>query len=64
MSLSYGHPCLEDLRKEKQKSMSIHKSIQEKKKYEFLKQESIAIDNNLRMQVLKQIFAQSPMFYE
>ena len=62
MSLPYGHPCLEDLRKEKQKYRAIHKTIQDKK-YDFLKQESNAIDNNPRMHVLKQIFAQSPMFY-
>ena len=62
MSLSYGHPYLEDLRKEKQKYRAIHKTIQDKK-YDFLKQESNAIDNNPRMHVLKQIFAQSPMFY-
>ena len=62
MSLPYGHPCLEDLRKGKQKYRAIHKTIQDKK-YDFLKQESNAIDNNPRMHVLKQIFAQSPMFY-
>ena len=33
------------------------------KKYDFLKQESNAIGNNPRMHDLKQIFAQSPMFY-
>ena len=62
MSLPYSHSCLEDLRKEKQKYRAIHKTIQDKK-YDFLKQESNAIDNNPRMHVLKQIFAQSPMFY-
>ena len=30
MSLPYGHPCLEDLRKEKQKYRAIHKTIQDK----------------------------------
>ena len=35
---------------------------QYKKKYDFLKQESKAIDNNPRLHVLKQIFSQSPMF--
>ena len=55
--------CLEDLRKEKQKYSAIHKIIQDKK-HDFFKQESNAIDNNNpRMPVLKQIFAQSPMFY-
>ena len=62
MSLPYHDPYLEDLRKEKQKYRAIHKTIQDKK-YDFLKQESNAIDNNPRMHVLKQIFAQSPMFY-
>ena len=47
MSLPYGHPSLENLRKEKQKHWSIHKSIQEEK-YDFLKQKSKAIDNNPR----------------
>ena len=62
MSLPYGHPSLENLRKEKQKHWSIHKSIQEEK-YDFLKQKSKAIDNNPRLHVLKQIFNQSLMFY-
>ena len=61
MSLLYSHPCLENLRKEKQKHRAIHKTIQDKK-YDFLKQESNAIDNNPRMHVLKQIFAQSQCF--
>ena len=43
MSLPYGHPCLEDLRKEKQKYKD--------KKYDFIKQESNAIDNNPRMHI-------------
>ena len=50
MSLSYEPPSLENLRKEKENHMSIHKSIQEKK-YDFLKQESKAIDNNPRLHV-------------
>ena len=50
MSLPYEHPSLENLRKEKQKYMSIQKSIQEKKN-DFLKQESEAIDNNPRLHV-------------
>ena len=43
MSLPYGHPCLEDLRKEKQKYKD--------KKYDFIKQESNAIDNSPRMHI-------------
>ena len=52
MSLPYDYLSLEDLRKEKQKYRAIHKTIQDKK-YDFLKQESKAIDNNPRMNVLK-----------
>ena len=48
--------------KEKQKYKAIQKTIQDKK-CDLLKQESNAIDNNPKMHVLKQIFAQSPMFY-
>ena len=62
MSLPYGHPSLENLRKEKQKHRSIHKKIQEQK-YELLKEKSKAVENNPRLHVLKQIFNQSPMFY-
>ena len=62
LSLPYRHPCIEDLRKEKQKHRAIHTTIQDKK-YDFLKQESNVIDNNPRMHLLKQFFAQSPIFY-
>ena len=62
MSFPYGHPCSEDLRKEKQKYRAIRKTIQDKK-YDFLKQETNAIDNNPRMHVLKQIFPRNPIFY-
>ena len=62
MSLLYGQTYLEYLRQEKQKYRAIHKTIQDKK-YDFLKQESNTIDNNPRMHVLKQISAQTPMFY-
>ena len=62
MSLPYGHPSLENLRKEKQKHRSIHKKIQEQK-YELLKEKSKAVENNPRLHVIKQIFNQSPMFY-
>ena len=37
ISLPYGHPSLENMRKEKQKNRLIHKKIQEKK-YEYLKE--------------------------
>ena len=36
MSLPYDHPCLDDLRKEKQKYRTIEKTIQDRK-YDFLK---------------------------
>ena len=62
MSLPYGHLCLEDLRKKKQKYRAIRKTIQDKK-YNFLKQETNAIDNNPRMHVLKQICARNRIFY-
>ena len=62
MSLPYGHPSLENLRKEKQKHRSIHKKMQGKK-CEFLKEESKAVEKNPRLPVLKQIFNQSTMFY-
>ena len=50
------------MRNEKQKYSALHKTIQDKK-HDFLKQESNQIGNNPRMHVLKQTFAQSPMFY-
>lgn len=62
ISLPFGHPSLEILRKEKQKYRGIHQKIQGKK-YEFLKKEAEAIKNNERLNVLRQIFAQSPIFY-
>ena len=61
ISLPYGHPSSENLRKEKQKNRMIHKKIQEKK-YEFLKEESKVLNNNQRFHVLKQIFNQSQCF--
>lgn len=62
ISLPFGHPSLEILRKEKQKYRGIHQKIQGKR-YEFLKKEAEAIKNNERLNVLRQIFAQSPIFY-
>ena len=63
ISLPYGHPSLENMRKEKQKNRLIHKKIQEKK-YECLKEESKVLNDNQRLNVLKQIFNQSPMLYK
>ena len=63
ISLPYGHPSLENMRKEKQKNRLIHKKIQGKK-YEYLKQESKVLNNNQRLNVLKHIFNQSSMLYK
>ena len=63
ISLPYGHPSLENMRKEKQKNRLIHKKIQEKK-YEYLKEESKVLNDNQRLNVLKQIFNQSIMLYK
>ena len=63
ISLPYGHPYLEDLRKEKHKYRAIHKVIQEKN-YDFLKEESKVLEKILRLNVSKQIFSQNPMLYE
>ena len=62
ISLPFGHPYLEELRKEKQRHRAIHKVIQEKK-YDFLKEESKVLQNHPRLNVLK-IFSQNPMLYE
>ena len=58
--LLFGHPYLEELSKEKYKYRVIHKIIQEKK-YDFLKEESKVLEKHPRLNVLKQIFSQSPM---
>ena len=62
MSLPFGHPMLDPLRKEKQKYSIIHRKMQEKK-FDFLKEEAQVIESNQRMRVLKPRFSQSPMFY-
>ena len=62
-SLPYGHPYLEKLRKEKHKYRDIHKVIQ-RKKDDFLKEESKVIENIPRLNILKQIFGQIPILYE
>ena len=63
ISLPFGHPYLEELRKEKHKYRSIHKIIREKK-YNFLKEKSKVLKKIPRLNVLKQIFSQNPMLYE
>ena len=62
MSLPFGHPMLDPLRKEKQKYSIIHRKMQEKK-FDFLKEEAQVIESNQGMRVLKPCFSQSPMFY-
>ena len=61
--MPYGHPYLEELRKEKHKYWYIHKVIQTKKD-DFLKKESRVIESIPRLNILKQIFAQTPILYE
>ena len=63
ISLPYGHPYLEKLRKEKHKYRDIHKVIQ-REKDDFLKQESKVIENISRLNILKQSFGQIPILYE
>ena len=61
--MPYGHPYLKKLRKEKHKYRDIHKVIQ-RKKDDFLKEESKVIENIPRLNILKQIFSQIPILYE
>ena len=63
VSLPYGHPYLEELRKEKHKYWDIHKVIQTKND-NFLKKESKVTESIPRLNILKQIFAQTPILYE
>ena len=63
ISLPYGHPYLEELRKEKHKYQNIHKVIQTKQD-DFLKKGSKVLESILRLNILKQIFSQIPILYE
>ena len=63
VSLPYGHPSLEELRKEKHKYRDIHKVIQMKKD-EFLLKESKILESIPRLSILAQIFAQRTTLYE
>ena len=63
LSLSYGHPLLEKVRKQKDKYRDIHKVIQTKKE-QFLKEETKVIENIPRLNILNQIFNQVPLIYE
>ena len=62
-SLPYGHPYLENLRKQKYKYRNIHKVIQTKKD-RLLKEESKVIEKISRLNILKQIYSQIPILYE
>ena len=63
MSLPYGHPYLDNLRKQKEKHRNIHKVIKTKKD-KFLKEESKVIEKNIRLNILKQIYSQIPILYQ
>ena len=63
ISLPYGHPYLEELRKEKHKYRHIHK-VSQTKKDDFLKKESKVLESIPRLNIAKRIFAQIPIFYE
>ena len=63
VSLPYGHPYLENLRKHKDKYRSIYKVVQSKKD-KFLKEDSEVIENIPVLNILKQIFGQVPILYE
>ena len=63
VSLPYGHPFLENLRKHKDKYRTIHKVIQAKKD-NLLKEESKVIEKIRRLNILKQIYIQIPILYE
>ena len=63
ISLPYGHPYLEELRKEKHKYRHIHKVMQTKKD-DFLKKESKVLESIPRLNILKHIFAQISILYE
>ena len=63
VSLTYDHPSLEKLSEEKHKYRDVHKVIQTKKE-EFLLKESEILENISRLNILSQMFAQTPILYE
>ena len=63
ISLPYSHPYLEELRKEKHKYWHTDKVIQTKKD-DFSKKEIKVLESIPIINILKQIFAQIPIFYE
>ena len=62
ISLPYGHPALENIRQEKHKYRVIHKVIQDKK-WDFLKEEAKVLRNIPRLNILNQVFQQTPKLY-
>ena len=60
VSLPYGHPSLEKLRKEEHKYRDVHKVIQTKKD-EFLLKESKILESIPKLNILSQIFSQTPI---
>ena len=63
LSLPYGHPLLENVRKQKDKYRDIHKVIQTKKE-DFLKEKTKVIEKIPSLNILNQIFNQVPLIYE
>ena len=63
VSLPFGHPSLEKLRKEKHKYLDVHIAVQTKKD-EFLLKESKLLESIPRLSILSQIFPQTPILYE
>ena len=61
ISLPFGHPYLEELRKEKNINIERYINSYKKKKYDFLKEESKVLQKLPRLNVLKQIFSQNSM---
>ena len=61
--MPYGRPFLEKLRKEKYKYRKIHK-VKQRKKDDFLKEESKVIENIPRLNILKQMFGQISILNE
>ena len=57
VSLPYGHPLLENLRKHNDKYRNIHSVIQTKKD-KFLKEESKIIEKIPRLDIIRQIYSQ------
>ena len=63
VSMSFGHPLLEKLRKEKKKETHIHLHIKEKRE-EYLNAEAKAVRQCERLWVLRYILLQAPVLYK